>query len=198
MAEVTIAVTGMPGSGKSTISRAIATSINAPIYSMGEVVRREVKKRGLEITVGNVEHVATLLRKELGMAAVAILLLRELEGVEGYVVVDGVRSLDEVHVLLRRGPLCLVAVHASPLVRFKRLISRQRKGDVRDWKDFVLRDVKNLEYGIGNAIAMADYMIVNEGPLEEALNKARDIARRIIDEQGKSCSGGGSSPHGEY
>ncbi len=196
MTSLIVAVTGMPGSGKSTMARRIAEIMEAPLLSMGDVVRREVARRGMEVTVENVEEVATLLRKELGRAAVAVLLARELGGIEGPVVVDGLRSLEEARILSRHGRLCIVAVHASPLTRYRRLMARRRTDDIRGWEDLTLRDSKNLEYGIGNAIAMADYMIVNEGPLEEALEHARRIARMIIDEEGKNCSGGGGPSHG--
>lgn len=195
---LTVAVTGMPGSGKSLVARIIAEVLDAPLYSMGDVVRREVVRRGLELTVENVERVATQLREELGKAAVAFLLLDEIRGVEGPIVVDGLRSLDEARVLSGRGRLCIVAVHASPLTRFKRMMARGRRDEIKGWRDLVLRDTKNLEYGIGGVIAMADYMIVNEGTMEEVEREARRIAERIRRGEGKDCSGGGSTPYGEH
>lgn len=193
--DLTIAVTGMPGSGKSIVAQTIARVLKAPIYSMGDVVRREVVKRGLELTVSNVEKVATLLRQELGKAAVAILLFEEIKNIEGPVVVDGLRSLDEARILAKRGNLCIVAVHASPYTRYRRLMARRRKDDIKSWEDLVLRDTKNLEFGIGAAIAMADYMIVNEGTLDEAEKAAIHVAERIRDDKGESCSGGGGPSH---
>ncbi len=186
-----IAVTGMPGSGKSTIARIIAGEIGARVYSMGDVVRREVVRRGLPLTVENVERVAEELRRELGRAAVAILLARELEGVEDPIVVDGLRSVDEARVLARLGRVCIVAVHASPLTRLRRLLARGRVDEVRGWRDLRLRDRKNLEFGIGEAIALADYMIVNEGSIEEARSQAVAVARRVMESEGAGCSGGG-------
>lgn len=191
MDRIVIAVTGMPGSGKSLIAHTIAKALDAPVYSMGDVVRREVARRGLEVNVENVEMIATKLREELGRAAVAILLSREIAGEEGFIVVDGLRSLDEARVLRGDGRLCIVAVHASPLTRYRRLLSRGRKDEIRGWEDFALRDRKNLEYGIGGAIAMADYMVVNEGSIEEAREQALAIAERVRVDEGKSCSGGG-------
>lgn len=195
--DLTIAVTGMPGSGKSLVAHVIAEMLNAPVYSMGDVVRREVIRRGLELTVANVERVATILRRELGKAAVAHLLYDEIKNVKGPIVVDGLRSLDEARVLGKRGILCIVAVHASPLIRYKRLLSRRRRDDIEGWSDLVLRDTKNLEFGIGAAIAMADYMIVNEGTIEEASAAAVRVAERIRSGKGKDCSGVGSPPHRE-
>ncbi len=191
-----MAVTGMPGSGKSIISRVLAKALNARIYSMGDIVRREVTRRGLEVNVRNVEQVATELREELGKAAVAILLAREFKD-EDTIIVDGLRSLDEVAVFSKYGRICLVAVHASPYTRYRRLMARGRVDEVKGWEDFMLRDRKNLEYGIGGAIAMADYMIVNEGSIEEVQSIAYRLAEVIRDEKGANCSGGGVTSYRE-
>ena len=192
-----VAVTGMPGSGKSLVSRVIAGELGAPVYSMGDVVRGEVRRRGLPLTVENVELVATELRRELGRAAVAILLVRELgDEPPARIVVDGLRSLDEARVLAGLGRLCIVAVHASPATRLRRLLSRGRVDEVRGWRDLALRDRKNLEYGIGEVIALADYMIVNEGSIEEAREQARRVAVALVAGEGKGCSGGGVQAYG--
>ena len=192
-----VLVTGMPGSGKSVVASMLSRILDAPVYSMGDIVRREVARRGMELTVENIERVARELRREMGMAAVAKLLLHELQGVDaGIVVVDGVRSLDEVEVLRGAGRPCIVAVHASPLTRYRRMMARARRGDIDGWNSFRMRDMANLSYGIGGVIAMADYMIVNEaGPKELEASVAR-VAGEIRSGEGKGCSGGGGPPHG--
>ncbi|MEB3773977.1 MAG: AAA family ATPase [Desulfurococcales archaeon] len=194
---VLVLVTGMPGSGKSTISRIIARELGARVYSMGDVVRREVERRGLDVTVENVERVAEDLRRSLGKAAVAILLLEELKGSEeDFIVVDGVRGMEEVEVLNRLGPTCIVAVHASPLTRFRRVLARSRRGDVGGWRDLVLRDRMNLRFGIGAVIALADYIIVNEHGMEEVEEEAVRVARVIRCGKGKGCGRGGGKAYG--
>ncbi len=196
MVALLILVTGMPGSGKSLVAKGLAERLRAPIYVMGDIVRREVARRGLELTVENIELVAQKLREELGPAAVAHLLKRELAGEDSWVIIiDGVRSLDEVQVLSSYGKACIVAVHASPMTRYKRILARKRRGDAVSLEDLRLRDEKNLGYGIGGVIAMADYMIVNEGDLGELAKSIDEVARRIANEKGKSCSGGGSQAY---
>ena len=196
MVALLILVTGMPGSGKSLVARGLAERLTAPIYVMGDIVRREVARRGLDLTVENIELVAQKLREELGPAAVAHLLKKELAGEDSQIIIiDGVRSLDEVRVLSGYGRACIVAVHASPMTRYKRILARRRMGDAVSLEDLRLRDEKNLGYGIGGVIAMADYMIVNEGGLEELERSIEEVARRITGEKGKSCSGGGGQAY---
>ncbi len=189
---IIIAVTGMPGSGKSVVARKIEEVSGWPRISMGDIVREETLRRGYELNARNIEYVARLLREEFGPAAVALLLKERLKrmGYREGVVVDGMRSLYEARELQGLGPLCIVAVHASPLTRYKRMIARHREGDVRGWEDFVLRDKSNLSFGIGELIALADFMIVNEGSLDSALSEAERVYRVIVGGGGSSCCGG--------
>ena len=60
-----IGVTGLPGSGKSVVSR-VAKSLKIPIVRMGDVIRDEAEKRGS--TPG---EVAVKLREEYGEFVVA-------------------------------------------------------------------------------------------------------------------------------
>jgi len=186
MPRIIIAVTGMPGSGKSLVAREIADWLGFNVYKMGDVVRREVVRRGLPLTVENVERVATELREMYGRGAVARLLLDTiLEDPGPGVVVDGMRSMEEARILEEAGRVVIVAVHASRRTRLSRLLAaRRREDDVSSEEDLRLRDRKNLEFGIGEVIALADYMIVNEGSVEEAREQARRVAERIANEPG--------------
>ena len=60
-----IGVTGLPGSGKSVVSRA-AKKLDIPIVRMGDVIREEAKKRNQKTG-----EVAVELRKEYGEFVVA-------------------------------------------------------------------------------------------------------------------------------
>lgn len=177
-----VAVTGLPGSGKSVVARVIAEELESPIISMGDLVREEVRRRGLELTPWTLETVATKLREEKGSLAVAYLLLEEIKRRElesQTLVVDGVRSLDEVRVLRSLGRVCVVGVFAPPKLRLERLLRRGRAGDVKSIEEFKMRDNFNLSYGVGNLLALADYMIVNDSTLDNLVQESRRIAREL-------------------
>lgn len=182
---VVIAVTGLPGSGKSLVARTIASELGLEVRVMGDVVRREAMRRGLELTPENVEQVARELRNTMGRGAVAILLSGELDPGSSYVV-DGLRSLEEAEVFRRRGwKVYIVGVHASRRIRVERLRTRGRPGEDSE-KALVLRDMSNLELGVGEALAMADYIIVNDGSVDDLRMEAARIARVIACEEDKS------------
>ena len=183
-----VCITGMPGSGKSIIAKA-AADLKLPIINMGDVVREETLRRYGVITPDLMRKVSMDLRKELGNRIVAIRTLKKIKEINNpIVVVDGVRSLEEIEVFRKYGNVVIVAVHASPKTRFERIRRRGRPGDPDNWDDFWRRDLVELSFGIGNVIALADYMIVNEGSIEEAYKCAREILERLKQDVCKSKS----------
>ncbi|AFL95652.1 hypothetical protein CL1_1453 [Thermococcus cleftensis] len=182
-----IIVTGMPGSGKSKIVHEFERR-GFPSVSMGDVVREETVKRGLELTKENVAKVSIRLRQELGQNAVAKLAVekvRELLRESPIVVIDGVRSLDEVGTFRGAFPgekILIIAVHTPPMLRFERLRARGRHDDPQTWEDFEERDWKELKFGIGNVIAMADHMVVNDCSREEYEKRVRELVDKILAE----------------
>lgn len=179
-----ILVAGMPGSGKSTLS-SVAREMGIPVYVMGDVIREEARRRGLEPTPANLNMVARLLREEHGPAIVAERVAEKLaRDASRVVLVDGARSLVEVEVFQRLGRVVVVAVHASPRTRFERLRGRGRPGDPKSWEEFRQRDMTELGFSLGSVIALADHMLVNEGSPDEFRENARRLLEKIIAEAG--------------
>ncbi len=177
--KVVIGVAGMPGAGKAVV-RDILREMGCPVVVMGDEVRIEAERRGLRPTPKNLGQLMLRLREEEGPAAVARRCVPKVKNAEeDVVVVDGVRSLHEVEEFKRHfRNFILVAVHSSPETRFRRLSQRGRSDDPKTRKAFVERDMRELGVGLGDVIATADYMIVNEGTKKEL----RRRARRILEE----------------
>ncbi len=183
---IAIVVTGMPGSGKSIFSET-ARELGFEVYVMGDVVRRELVRRGLPITRSNMAMVAVELRKIYGEDFVAKMTVNEVFSSHGgsdgcrYVVIDGSRSLKEIEVFRKSfSEVIIIGIHASPKTRFARLSSRGREGDPKSWEEFVARDSLELSLGLGSVIAMADIMIVNDGiDLYEFRRRAIEVLRSI-------------------
>ncbi|MEM2463357.1 MAG: AAA family ATPase [Candidatus Bathyarchaeia archaeon] len=178
--KLVVGLTGMPGAGKSVVVN-VAKANGYGVVIMGDEVRGEAKNRGLEPTPENLGRIMLELRRLEGEAVIAKRCIPKIAGiVENKVVVDGIRSLAEVEEFKRNFPrFMLVAVHASPETRFKRLFYRQRGDDPKSWEVFRERDMRELSVGLGNVIALSEYMIVNEGSLAAAKRQAAEILRRI-------------------
>jgi len=157
-----VAVTGMPGAGKSTGAEALVRKGWTRVV-MGDVIRAETRKRGLEPDAKNTGEVMRLLRKERGEAAVADLCLEAIDKTKAQnVVVDGIRSMAEVDAFRKKAKVLLVAVDASSERRFELLKERGRRDDPHSRGMFDERDRRELDVGIGEAIALADETISNQ------------------------------------
>lgn len=166
-----VAVTGMPGAGKSTAAEALAKKGWARVV-MGDVIRSETKRRGLDPDAVNTGNVMKALRQERGEAAVAELCLEAMERSKSQkVVVDGIRSMAEVDAFRKKAEVLLVAIHASPSRRFELLRERGRRDDPLSRKMFDERDRRELRVGIGDAISLSDEVISNQHMTPERLEE---------------------------
>ena len=175
-----IAFTGLPGSGKSE-AVAVVRTLGVPVVTMGDEVRAEIQRRGLALTDENLGQVATEMRQECGRDIWARRTLARIgQQQTNRVVIDGIRNIEEVEVFHQNiDTFILVAIHASPQSRYQRLMHRGRSDDALSEQAFRRRDERELGWGLGIVIAMADVVIVNEGSLLEFQQKARNILHEM-------------------
>jgi len=177
--KLVIVVAGMPGSGKSLVVN-IAVQNGYGVVAMGDEVREEARKRNLVPTPENIGKIMLELRQTEGEAVIAARCIPKIENtLKTRVMVDGIRSLSEVEELRRHFKMfTLIGIHSSPETRFRRLFNRQRSDDPADWEIFQERDLRELGVGLGSAIAMAEYVIVNEGDMLPVKNMVRAVLRK--------------------
>ena len=175
-----VGLAGMPGAGKSAVVN-IARESGYKIVVMGDEVREEVERRDMKPTPKNLGKLMLELRRLEGEAVIAKKCIPKIEkATEQKILVDGIRSLSEVEEFKKRFPcFALIAVHASPETRFQRLFHRQRSDDPENWEIFHERDMRELKVGLGNAVAMAEYIIVNEEELEVAKSKIKEVLETV-------------------
>ena len=168
----------MPGPGKG-LAVEVAHELGVPVVSMGDLVRREATARGLPDIPASYGQVASELRGSQGPDVWAVRTLVELKTIEApTVLIDGIRNLQEVERF--RGALghdlLLVAFLASPATRYARMLGRGRGEDADDEDALRERDLRELGYGLGGPIAMADVYVDNEGSADEA----RELLRGVL------------------
>ena len=174
MSRIIVCLTGMPGAGKSTISEGLR-SRGYHTINMGDAVRAEAARRGIEPTGENLGRLMLDLREKNGQGAVAELIRPEILGSgAGVVLIDGVRSNTEVEVLRRIAPVRLLSVHASTDTRFAFLSKRGRSDDPQSKDGFDRRDDREIRVGISTSIALADESISNNDLTKEQLVERAD------------------------
>jgi len=179
--KLAVCITGMPGSGKTTVANML-TQLGFKVVTLGDVIREEAAKRNLPSTDENLGMVMREIRAEGGKGAVANLALKKIVEAGRLCVVDGIRCLDEVSVISGVAETKLLAIHASPQIRFARILSRNRSDSTTNWEKFKERDRRELEIGVGEAIALADEVISNNDITKEDLQKiVINVVRRWVE-----------------
>ena len=174
-----IGTVGLPGSGKGEAA-AVASDLDIPVVTMGDVVRAETGARGLDPYTDH-GSVAKALREEEGPAAIAT---RSLPMIESYleshdrVLVDGLRSGTEVEAFEERfdDEFVLLSVEAPFDLRAQRLSGRGRDTTEADGGEGLReRDERERGFGMDDAMDRADVRIENTGTLEEFREAIRSL-----------------------
>ena len=174
-----VAVCGMPGSGKSIISDA-ARRLQWSIRSMGDVVRSEVERLGLDHSAEVTGRVATDLRESHGLTVIADRLAIQINEdlmAGRSVLVDGVRSpveLKRLTQIVGLRPL-LIAVTADASIRWQRLKERGRPED-GSIESLQARDQREIGFGLAEVITLADIVWCNvDDDVENAQRDAESL-----------------------
>jgi len=182
LVKLIVCLTGMPGSGKSTVVSALkARGLEA--LNLGDGVRAEAKKRNLEPTGENLGKLMLELRDKNGPGAVANLLTEQIKNSQSEVIIiDGVRSTAEIEVLKNVGIVKLLSIEASADTRYKFLGGRGRSDDPETREKFEERDKREIGVGIGKSMEIADETISNSHiTLDELTERAYKVIEIWID-----------------
>ncbi len=177
VAKLIVCLTGLPGAGKSTVANGLKTK-NFEVINMGDAVRAEAKRRNLEPTGTNLGKLMLELREKNGQGAVAELIKDQITNSKsGVVVIDGIRSNEEIQVLKKITKVKILAVNATVDTRFKFLFDRGRSDDPKDRNEFEKRDSREISVGVSKSIDLADETISND---KLTISEFVDLAYKII------------------
>jgi dephospho-CoA kinase len=193
-----VALVGMRGAGKDACARFLERKFGYLIIHLGKIVEEEMKRKKIPVTKDTFHAMSIELRKKEGPAVVIRKAVEDwIPWVEGNVeralnssadfsgfkfAFNGVRSVEEIDYLREKfgKDLCVIGIYASPRTRFLRGQKRMRPNiDVTDFEEFMNVDREQLEiFGVGNAMMIADFILLNEGTLEELLKSLEKVLRK--------------------
>lgn len=170
----------MPASGKSLVSKFLEEN-GILVIKMGDILREEALKRNIDLK--NLGNFSIKIRCESGKDIVARLTYEKIKNTKlnvKIIAIEGLRSLDEYNFLRNKfNNVILLAVHSSPKTRFERILKRKRKDDPKTYEEFLSRDLRELSYGIGNLIALADYIIINESDINDLRKMVKEFLKNV-------------------
>ncbi len=183
-----IGVTGTFASGKDTVAEYLIREKGFAHYSLSDEIRYEADNRGMSCERENLRVIGNDLREKYGAGILAERVLAKINKHDSSssIVVSAIRNPKEVEVFRGTGKFTLIATDAPVEVRYERISSRKREGeDKLSLEDFVAREKIELsgashEQQSQRVFEMADYVIVNDGTLEEFYKKIDSLLKILI------------------
>lgn len=186
MSKRIVAIVGMPGSGKTVVTKYLQNKHGWPNVYMGAPTFERMEVEGLEMNYENEKITREKIRAEMGMGAYAELCLpkikKELEKSD-VCLVESMYSWSEYKIYkdeFKDNFYCL-AVFANPQIRFERLSIRTNERPMKSRQEFDRRDYTEIE-GIekGGPIARADFMAINESSKEKLFKQIDKFINKIL------------------
>ena len=178
-----LVIVGMAGSGKTVCSN-LAKKMGIFTLTSGDVIRDEIKRRGLEYNEQNDLKIGRWFNRKDREKLIAKRLAEKIKKTNNpkRIVIEGLRSMqgvNELKKLLRGEDIIVLAIHSSPAIRYKREKKRPRFAG-KGYRMIKIRDKQEIKHGLTEIIAMADEMIVNNKSLKEFNITVKDKLIEIL------------------
>lgn len=183
MSSLIIGLTGENCSGKGTVAEYLVKK-GFVFASLSDVIRAELVSEGKEVTRDTLTRKANEMRQEFGPSVLAKKTIALLQGDRNYVI-DSIRNPAEVEELKKSGNFFLFYITAPAELRFERMRSRSREGDLKTLQAFLKQE--DLErkgpahqQNLAPTAKMADEIIVNDCSLEELHVKIDLMLKKLM------------------
>src|ERR1051326_281208 len=180
-----IGLTGRNASGKGEVARYLQNK-SFYYYSLSDVIRDEIRARGLTATRDRLITVGNELRQKYGASVLAERVLAKIEDDKHYVI-DSIRNPAEVDAFRAAKHFKLIRIEAPAEVRFQRILSRRRESDPRTLEDFVALENREAEgddtsQNLVKVELMADHTLTNSGTLETLYPQIDALFSKLLKE----------------
>jgi dephospho-CoA kinase len=183
---IVIGLVGPIASGKGTVIQ-ILKEKGYFSYSTSDVLKEEVKARGLDVNRANCNLVSNDLRGTFGAD---ILARKTAEVIErdnpDLVVIDAIRNPAEINYFKQKFNVKIIGVVADQKRRYEMFVARGLYTDeIKTWEQFKELDDREMQQAgdhkqqVGKTLEMADIVIENNGTLDELKNEVESFLASI-------------------
>jgi dCMP deaminase len=178
-----IGLTGRNASGKGEVAEYLKRK-SFYYYSLSDVIRDEIRRRGMEPTRERLIEVGNELRTQYGPEVLAERVLALIEDDKHYVI-DSIRNPAEVEAFRAAKHFKLIRIEAPVEIRFQRIVTRKRESDPQTLAAFIELENREAQGSVNSqnllkVEAMADYSLINDGPLAKLYPQIDELLVRLL------------------
>lgn len=182
MPNLIIGLTGRLGSGKGYAAAYLERRYGGVTFKFSAYLSQALDVMALENSRDNLVKLSEALRREFGEQVLSYALAKDAVASDApVVVVDGIRRVDDLAALEPLPNFALVAVEATPEIRFKRIAGRGEKTDEQgiSYEEFMAQEQRSTEITVPTVMARASHRISNDGTVEELERAVDDLMNSL-------------------
>ncbi len=184
--KIYIGVIGQIASGKRVLTDYLIEKYGFTPFSLSSIVHQELKRQGIKsFSRKTLQDIGDELRRNYGddiLARKIIELIEKNHSSAKRIVIEGIRNPAEVEFFKKIPHFVLIGVKAGRRIRFNRLKVRNKSWDPTAWREFLAIDRRDWGVGqeksgqrVGDCMRLADYVLVNNGTIEEFRKKIEKL-----------------------
>lgn len=168
MTKQAIGIIGTIGAGKDTAGDYLGQRLGWPSYQISSPLKELLVESGEELSRENLIALGTKLAHEKGPAYLAEYILAH---APNKLIITGMRQLEQIEYLRSSCDLTIIAIDASPEIRFKRIGQTGKLGEADTLSNFMAcekaeNSAPNVQR-LFECLKLADLFVKNEGSLED-------------------------------
>lgn len=175
-----LGITGEMGSGKGTFTEYMKKKFGGDSFSFSYILKKVLNIIRLEKNRKNIQKISTVLRQNFGEDTLAKVVYEEVKkSKKKYVIVDGIRRLDDIKYLKKLKGFRLFYLEADIKKRFRRIVERREKTDdgKKKFETFKKDHLAETELQIKKLKKHADLVLINNGTKKEFFEKIDKIIK---------------------
>ena len=154
-------------------------------HTISQIIRDEAKKKSISIKRKNLQDLWNKYREEYWNNIWIKKLIEKIDWWWNHII-DWIRNVWEIKELRKLNNFYLISVDADQETRFKRVLSRWKDSDPKDWNWFLSIDDRDFYENdpswqqVGKCMKLADFSIENNWDLDSLKEKVESYFEKII------------------
>ena len=182
MAKLILGFVGKLASGKDASKKYLEEKYGASSHRFSTALRDILNRLYIPIIRQNLQDLSLDLRNRFGSDTLARVIAEDVKNNKNeFIVVDGIRRMDDIINLKNVEGFHLVSIEASEQIRYERMVKRNENigDDKKTFDDFINDGNKEAELEIPIVMGNASFTINNDGNLQDLYKQIDEIIIKL-------------------